>query len=221
MVDAVWWGERKEGTSWCSVVARDPKRKEDLWWSHVDTETTEVYLHCRNDLEALGYTLLSVTGDGFGGIRKASRNIPFQMCLVHMERIVTRGTTLNPDLEAGKVLLALTRSLHWSKKRDFHRRLDQYLYKYRDFLNEKTIHPSGEKHWTHEALRKAVSSLLRFEPYLFTWKGNTNIPKTTNSLEGHFRHIKGITKIHSGLSRENKQRVLDSIFLEGSISPKN
>jgi hypothetical protein len=57
----------------------------------------------REELEALGYIIISVTGDGFGGIRAG---IYFQMCQVHMG-LVIKGTTRNPKLEAGAVLLAL------------------------------------------------------------------------------------------------------------------
>ena len=102
MVDALYFGERKEDTSWCVVCFRDPKKKENLWWSFGKTETTGIYLQGRVYLENLGYTILSVTGDGFGGLRTAFSDIPLQMCHVHMERIVVKGTTRKPILEAGR-----------------------------------------------------------------------------------------------------------------------
>jgi len=34
-------------------------------------------------------------------LRKVFSDIPFQMCLVHMERIVIRKITRNPKLETG------------------------------------------------------------------------------------------------------------------------
>jgi hypothetical protein len=220
VVDATYWGERKEHTSWCSVVARDPIEKENLWWDFEETETTSVYLRCRKELEALGYTILSVTGDGFGGIRQAFSGIPFQMCLVHMERLVVKGTTKNPQLEAGIVLLALTKSLYTTDSTVFNCRLNQYIEKYRTFLNEKTINPiTGEQYWTHAQLRMAVHSLLRFQKWLFTFEQNKNIPSTTNSLEGHFSHIEDIVNVHRGLSREHKEKVLHSIFLASTIAP--
>jgi hypothetical protein len=95
----------------------------------------------REELEALGYIIISVTGDGFGGIRTAFSGIYFQMCQVHMERLVIKGTTRNPKLEAGAVLLALVRNLHDTDSNTFQRRIKQYIEKYRDFLNEKTFNP--------------------------------------------------------------------------------
>ena len=221
IVDAVYWGERTEQTSWCAVVARDPNAKENLWWTFTDRETTSIYRQCRDDLEALGYQVISVTGDGFGGIKQAFASIPYQMCLVHMERIVIRGTTRTPLTEAGQVLLALVRSLYKTKGPTFHWRLNEYFHRYKDFLNEKTRHPvSGEWSFTHEELRRAAHSLLAHMPDLFTFERHSQIPRTTNSLDGHFSHVRDIIEIHRGLGRAQKEKVLTTIFHASSIAPK-
>jgi hypothetical protein len=145
VVDATYMGERRTHTNWCVVVFRDPWKKENLWWRMCESETTAVYLEGRKALEELGYVIRSVTGDGFGGIRQAFSGIPYQMCQVHMERLVIKGTTKNPQTEAGMVLLALVRTLHETTASVFHKRLLQYIQTYRSFLNEKTTHPlSGE-----------------------------------------------------------------------------
>lgn len=221
VADATYFGERKERTSWCSICFRDPKRRENLWWGFFDTETTSAYLVGKRYLENLGYQILGLTGDGFSGLRQAFSGIPFQMCQVHMERLVTQGTTKKPLLEAGQALLALVRLL--PQKIDsqlFKHYLDKYLDKYRDFLNEKTIHPlTGETSFTHEPLRSATLSLVRFLPYLFTYETDKNLPRTTNTLEGHFSHLKDVVKIHRGLKRPQLERVLHSIFLASTIAP--
>ena len=197
-------------------------RKEALWWTFTKTETTSVYRQMRHDLESLGYTIQSVTGDGFGGIRTAFSGIPYQMCQVHMERIVIKGTTRHPILEAGEVLLALVRTLPDTDSHTFHIRLTQYIEQYRDFLNEKTINPeTGEHYWTHRELRRSVFSLVRLQKFLFTYEHDKKIPKTTNSLEGHFRHINEVTAIHCGLSRTHKERILNTILLAGTIAPSD
>ena len=221
LVDATYFGERKEETSWCAIVARDLKQKEDLVWSFCKTETTYEYVLIRQRLEALGYTISSVTADGFSGIKQAFHGVPYQMCHVHMERLVIRGTTRKPQTEAGQVLLSLTRTLHQNtKKKTFENRLNLYIKTYRTFLNEKTIHPfSGENSWTHEGVRQAFFCLQRHDPYLFTYKHNIHIPRTTNSLEGHFTHVKKLLSVHSGLSKQNKQKLLHTIFLASTISP--
>jgi len=207
-------------TDWCLIVFRCPRSKENLWWKFCNTETTSAYREGKEHLESLGYTILSVTGDGFGGIRQAFSGIPFQMCHVHMERLVIKGTAKNPQTDAGQVLLALVRTLKETDQKTFQMRLRQYVEMYRDFLNEKTIHPiSGEYSYTHEGVVNALKSIIKFETYLFTYKKDKKIHRTTNSLEGHFSHIKDVLEIHRGLSREHRQRVLHSILLASSIAP--
>lgn len=221
IVDGTYFGERKEGKSWCAVVARDPYGRENLLWSFEEMETTLAYVWLREALETLEYTILSVTGDGFPGIKSAFHGVPFQMCHVHMERLVIRGTTRNPHTEAGQVLLALVRTLHQhTNSHLFHTRLKAYVEQYQAFLNEKTTHPlSGAQSWTHEDLRRAVNGLMRHEKYLFTYEHDKQIPKTTNSLEGHFRHAKKLLHIHHGTSRRNTQRMLHSVFLASTTAP--
>ena len=220
MVDATYFGLRKDDTAWCVVVFRDPKKKENLWWKFSNQETKLLYLEGKLYLEDLNYKILSVTGDGFSGIKQAFLGIPYQMCHTHMKRLVVRGTTNNPKLEAGQVLLALVKTLHKTDKETFHRRFLSYYLKYTNFLNEKTINPeTGLMDYTHRELRKASLSLMDFIPYLFTYEKDKRIPNTSNSLEGHFSHIKDVVGIHKGLSKEMKQKVLHTILLASSIAP--
>lgn len=219
-LDATYFGERKEGKSWCVLVARDPKRKENLVWQFTQTETTLGYALLREELEDLGYQIRSVTGDGFSGIRSAFHSIPFQMCQVHMERLVIEGTTRNPLTEAGQVLLALTRSLPRTHSHLFTKRLQEFRERYALFLSEKTIHPvTGEWSYTHEGVRSAYLSLERLRRYLFTYEHDKRIPKTTNSLEGHFRHLKRHLGAHGGLTRKNQQNILAAILQASSVAP--
>ena len=220
IADALYFGERTEDTSWCAVCFRDPKRKENLWWSFGKTETTSIYLQGRAYLENLGYTILSVTGDGFGCLRAAFSGIPLQMCQVHMERLVIHGTTRKPILEAGIALLALIKTLHYTDGNTFKNYFKKYVSKYQSFLNEKTINSeTGRSEFTHKPLHDAVFSLMRFLPDLFTFEQNKNIPRTTNSLEGHFSHIRDIVGVHRGLTRSHLEKVLNSIFLASTIAP--
>jgi hypothetical protein len=193
-----------------------------LWWTFSDTETERAYREGREYLEYFGYTILSVTGDGFGGLRSAFSGIPFQMCLVHMERIVIRGTTRKPKLIQGQVLLALIKSIYTTTEGVFRGRLEQYIETYRDFLNEKAqSQQTGESWYVHDDLRKAVFSLQRFLPYLFTYTKDKNIPSTTNSLEGHSSHLRDVVNIHRGASKELKRKIIHTILLASTIAPKD
>jgi len=221
VVDAIWFGKRNTKDNFCIIVFRDPKRKENLYWSVEDSETKLAYLKGRKYLESLGYEILSVTGDGFSGIRQAFKGIPYQMCQIHMESIVKKGTTSNPQTEAGKVLLALSKTLHYTDSNTFFRRLKKFKLKYYDFLNEKTYTP-GKSKWfyTHRGVRSAWKSLEYFSEYLFVFEKNPKeFNKNTNSIEGHFGHIRDYLNIHRGMKKKLKIKFLFIIFLASSVSP--
>lgn len=204
------------------IVFRDSITKENLWWTFTDTETTSVYLQGKYFLEEKGYIILSVTGDGFSAIRQAFLGISYQMCLVHMERIVIRGTTRNPLLLQGKVLLALTRSLFETDRETFTSRLNEYTFMYRDFLNERGISElTGRPWYIHESLRSSYISIKNFLPYLFTYEKDIDTPTTTNSIEGHFAHIRDVVNIHRGASRTLKEKIIHTILLASTIAPNN
>lgn len=222
VVDATYFRKKKNSEPWCAVVFRDPLKKENLWFGFGDVENHDLYREGRRHLESLGYIILGVTGDGKACIRKVFEDIPFQMCLVHMERIVVRKITRNPKLEAGIVLLALIKTLGRCSSNIWKDRFKKYIEKYRDFLNEKSINPETRRQdWTHKELHSAVLSVMTFLPYLFTYETTRELSPTTNSLEGHFSHIKDIVRIHRGISTFLLKKVLGSIFLASTIAPKS
>jgi len=220
VVDATYFGKRKEDTSWGVILFRDPFRKENLWWMYVDTERESYYRMGKEYLEKLGYTILSVTCDGFSGNIPVFKGIPLQMCQFHMKQIVVRNVTFKPKTEAGKVLLALAQTLTYTTRETFTERLRRFHVEYASFLNEKTVHPDGSSSYTHEGVRAAYRSLVAWYPYLFVFHTNNLIPNTTNTCDGHFSHVKDIIRIHRGLHKAFKQKVLDAIFLESTIAPK-
>jgi len=106
---------------------------------------------------------------------------------------------------------------------EFKKYLQAYINYHRDFLNEKTIDPVTKKaSFTHGRLRSAVRSLLTNFDNLFTYEKypELKIPTTTNSLEAHFSHIKDISRIHRGLKRKMKEKLVETILLNSSIVKK-
>ncbi len=221
VVDATYFGKRMNQESWGVILFRDSKEKENLWWKYVDHEHAYDYLEGKEYLEKLGYVIKSVTADGFLGLPRVFTDIPFQMCHFHMKQIVIRNITLRPQTEAGQVLLALIHTLTYTKEEVFKRRIQEFHLRYALFLNEKTIHPDGSSSYTHEGVRSAYMSLVHWFPYLFTYTSNRDIPNTTNTCDGHFSHIKDILRIHRGVSKAFKQKIIDSILLESTIAPKD
>jgi hypothetical protein len=207
--------------SWGVILFRDADQKENLWWKYVDHETKTDYMEGKGFLESLGYTILSVTADGFLGLPTVFQGIPFQMCQFHMKQIVIRAVTLRPKTEAGQVILAIGKTMTNTTEETFKSRIRSFHAAYALFLNEKTRHPDQSWSYTHEGVRKAYVALVHWYPYLFTCHKDKSIPNTTNTCDGHFSHIKDILRIHRGLARLFKQKVLDSIFLESTIAPKN
>lgn len=137
-----------------------------------------------------------------------------------MKCIVIRGTTLRPKTEAGQVLLALIRTLTYTTKAEFTERLRNFHVKYAAFLNEKTWHPEGGWSYTHDGVRRAYFSVVHWFEHLFTFLADRRIPNTTNTCDGHFSHVKDVVRIHRGLHKALKQKVIDAIFLESTIAPK-
>lgn len=220
VVDATYFGTRIDKTAWGVILFRDSDRKENLWWKYVDHETADYYKEGKEFLERLGYSILSVTSDGFLGLPRVFEGIPFQMCQFHMKQIVVRNVTMRPVTEAGKVLLALSKTLTQTTQEEFDRRLLAFHIRYYAFISERTTHPDGSKSWTHEGVRRAFMSLVHWREYLFTYLKHSGMPNTTNTCDGHFSHVKDIVGIHRGLCRSFKQKVLDAIFLESTVAPK-
>ena len=117
-------------------------------------------------------------------------------------------------------MLALTQTLTYTSKELFKDRIQQFHVHYASFLNEKTYHPEGGWSYTHDGVRHAYTSVVKWFDYLFVYHSDRGIPNTTNTCDGHFSHIKDIVRIHRGLSKVFKQKVLDAIFLESTIAPK-
>ena len=219
IVDATYFGTKEIGM-WGVLVFRDWTSKENLWWRFIDEEKIYYYQEGKEYLLSLGYTIVSVTCDGFSGLPQLFFPIPVQFCHFHQAQIVRRYTTLNPKIIAGHELLDLVKSLTITSEKIFEHRLNIFIDKYRSFLNEKTTNSlTGESFFTHPRLRSAVRSLQLHLYMLFTFERypTLDIPTTTNSLESHFSHIKDVVRIHRGLSVALKQKMIHTILLNSSI----
>jgi hypothetical protein len=222
VVDATFFGKRNP-KQWGVIVFRDWNKKENLWWKFVDEETVSAYVEGKDFIEAQGYRILSVTCDGFRGLTNVFKGIPVQFCHFHQKQIIQRYVTRNPRLEAGKDLLEIVKTLPIANEKETTIFLKKYLSRYKNFLNEKTTDPlTGRWSFTHKRLRSAIKSLTVNLPYLFTYRQypKLNIPTTTNTLESHFSHLKDILRIHRGLSRKMKEKVIHTVFLNSSIVKK-
>jgi hypothetical protein len=219
VVDCTFFG-KKETKQWGVTVFRDALKKENLWWKFIDEEKLTHYTEGRLFLASKGYEIISVTCDGFRGLIHTFKTYPVQFCHFHQKQIMRRYVTKNPRLEAGIDLKEIVEMLGEIPENEFKQYLAAYVNHHRDFLNEKTTDPlTGRENFTHQRLLSAIRSLHTNLQYLFTYQKypHLKIPTTTNTLESHFSHIKDIIRIHRGLKRDTKEKVIESILLNSSI----
>ena len=213
-VDATFFG------SFGVIVFRDQKNKENLWWSFCAEEWTLYYERGKSILLNLGYTFTSVTADGLPGLQAVFSGIPFQYCHFHAKKNITKYLTKRPKTDAGVALLKLMNTIHLHTHQAFVAALIRWRDRYQTFLNEKTYHPGGTWSYTHARLKSALRSMSRMIPFLFTYQHEKDnfIPRTTNTLEGHFRHIKIRVNVHCGLSSLRKKKVIETLILNSSAT---
>lgn len=168
VVDTTYFGKRKDGTSWGTMLFRDADTKENLWWQFVERETLGGYTQGKIELERLGYTISSVTADGFRGLPQVFKGIPFQACQFHIKHRCESLLTQNPQTEAGRILLLLVQSLPVSNSHDFRNRLRLFHGKYNTFISQRTIYTNGDSGLTHEGVHHAFYTLGNAMNYLFT-----------------------------------------------------
>ncbi len=190
---------------------------EILLWKHIETEKAEDYKHLLFQLLSLGYTINSVTVDGKKGLYKVFEGYPIQMCHFHQKRTTRRYLTNKPKLEASQDLKKITSKLKSSDEERFRKALDIWYYKYKDFIDETTINnETGKVFFSHQRTRSAYRSLLSNLPYLFTHKNHKklSIHNTTNLIEGGvFSPLKIFIKIHRGLSKSLKLKIVDEYLV--------
>ena len=196
-------------------MARDPHRKENVYWSEIERETLDEYKYARDTLESQGFVIKAVVADGKPGLKHLYEETPIQMCHFHQKLIITRYLTRRPKLEAGKELRELSFRLGDLCEESFALELEAWHVKWHEFLNERTVNPETNKRpFTHRRLRSAYRSLKTNVPYLFTYRKHPelNIPNTTNGLEGFFAYLKELVRVHRGAKTDLKLKTIESIL---------
>lgn len=208
--DTTFWGQ-----SYGVCVFRIPEEKENIWWQEVERELMAHYHYGRKILEDRGWTFLAAVVDGRRGLNTVFKDIPVQICHFHQMKTVTKYLTKRPETLAGQELRAIMLQLPQSNEKAFTKLLDDWKKDWSDFITEKT-HVSGTKHWyyTHKKVRGAYMSLERNLPCLFTYLKypELNIPNTTNSLDGSFSHLKAKLRVHRGMRKDRRYKMISEIL---------
>lgn len=175
------------------------------------------YYYGRKILEDKGWVFTAVVVDGRRGMTTVFKDIPVQVCQFHQMKNVTKYLTRRPETEAGKELRSIMLQLPHSNEKEFTKLLLDWKKIWNEYITEKT-YITGTKHWyhTHKKVRSAYFSLERNLPYLFTYQKypELNIPNTTNSLDGSFVHLKDKVKIHHGLRKDRRYKMIQEILDE-------
>ena len=208
--DTTFWG-RNYGV----CVFRSWNLKRNIWWNEVPGEKVAHYYYGRKILEERGWIFSAAVVDGRRGLATVFRDIPVQICHFHQMKNVTKYLTRRPETLAGQEMRSIMLALPRSNEKEFKKFLSDWHRKWKDFINEKTK-VLGTKHWyyTRKKVRSAYKSLETNLPFLFTYQKypELNIPNTTNSLDGSFAHLKDMLRIHRGLKKDRKLKMIDEIL---------
>ena len=212
-LDTTYWG-RNFGL----MVIKDVLRNKVLWHKYVRNETIAQYIEGVSWLQSQGFKIYGAVIDGMRGLAQALYPIPVQMCQFHQILITRRYLTQDPDLEASIVLLDLVKSITRMDKESFVGAFNEWYEKYKDVLNER-VHDKRIKRYAppymRPKLRSAYLSLRRNMSLLWTFYDHpeTGLPNTNNAIEGLFSDIKSKLRVHRGVSKENRKKLLDEYIM--------
>lgn len=180
----------------------------------------EHYIEIKEDLEnllQLGVQIESVTCDGHKAVLKAIKTVlpgtTLQRCLVHIQRDCRIWLTSNPKSFAGYDLKRITSKLHTITSQyqlnNWLLELHNWHEVHKDYINEKSYNLETGRYWfRHKMVRRSFMTIKRALPNMFHYLDNPKIPKSTNSIESFFGHLKGHLNIHRGLSYKHRKQYL-------------
>lgn len=208
-MDTTYWG-RNFGL----MVIKDALRNKILCRKYVRYETIKDYLEGVEWLKFQGFRIYGVIIDGMRGLAQALHPIPVQMCQFHQIMIVRRYLTQDPDIRASIELLSLIKEITRMDKESFIGAFDKWYERNKDTLNERVIDKRIRRKtppYMRPRLRSAYLSIKRNMQFLWTFYDypETGLPNTNNALEGVFSDIKSKTRVHRGISRDNRKKLLD------------
>lgn len=212
-MDTTYWG-RDFGL----MVIKDALRGNILWRKYVTHETIADYIEGVRWLEKHRFKIYGVVIDGMKGLAKALFPYPVQLCQFHQMLIVRRYITQDPEIEASAALLELVNSITRMDKESFVGVFNEWYDKYKDIVNERVQDRRIKKKtppYMRPRLRSAYLSVKRNMPLPWTFYDHpeTGLPNTNNALEGLFSDLKTKVRVHSGLSRDNRRKLLDEYIL--------
>ena len=211
-MDTTYWG-RNFGL----MVIKDVLRKKILWRKYVTHETIADYLEGVRWLRSQGFKIYGAVIDGMRGLAQALP-FPVQLCQFHQMLIVRRYLTQEPDLDASRELLELVNRITKTDKESFVGMFKEWYERNKDVVNERS-HDRRIKRKTppymRPRLRSAYLSIKRNMPLLWTFYDHPELglPNTNNGLEGVFSDLKTKLRVHSGIKKEQRKKLIDEYLM--------
>ena len=208
-MDTTYWGR-----GFGLMVIKDALRNRILWRKYVPHETVADYMEGIGWLKSHHFRIYGVVVDGMKGLIKALGPYPVQLCQFHQMMTIRQYLTQDPEIEASRELLRLANQITKMDKESFIGALDEWYQTYKDVLNERVQDRRIKRKtppFMRPRLRSAYLSLRRNMPWLWTFYDHPNLglPNTNNGLEGVFSDIKSKVRVHSGITREHRKKLLD------------
>lgn len=211
-MDTTYWG-RNFGL----MVIKDVLRKKILWRKYVTHETIADYMEGVSWLRAQGFKIYGAVIDGMRGLAQALP-FPVQLCQFHQMLIVRRYLTQEPDLDASRELLELVNQITKTDKESFVGMFEEWYERNKEVVNERSHDrriKSKTPPYMRPRLRSAYLSIKRNMPLLWTFydRCELGLPNTNNGLEGIFSDLKTKLRVHSGIKKEQRKKLIDEYLM--------
>ncbi|MBA3065765.1 hypothetical protein FP828_04675 [bacterium] len=159
-------------------------------------------------LKAKGLSPLSCTTDGnpqsIKVIKRVWPNIITQRCVVHIQRQGLMWCRVNPKTSSARKLreIFVKATKIWTKedRNMFLKSVADWEDKYGQLITHKP-----EKGKVFSDIKRARSMLLKALPDMFHYINNSDIPSTTNGIEGYFSRLKRNYRGHRGLAKTKRR----------------
>lgn len=194
MIDGYWLPKSKYWPKKILLVYYAYMTQKVIWFSIRDGEKKEYIVEDLRFLrDHMGYKdIISCTADGWVGIATAFKQVypgsALQRCLVHIQRQIKNYISMNPKSQAGRDLRQLMVYDTLSDPFIFPGLWIDWKNKHQDYINEKTIKPSGWWRYTHTKLKKAIAHINNALPDMFQSHhlSDPDIARSSNQLEWYF-----------------------------------
>ncbi len=193
----------------CLVLYRDVNIRMTIFYRLTDGEHLRELKEDLQNIKNTGIEIESVTCDGAANILRAVREVCpeaiLQRCTVHIAHEIEAWITRKPQTQAARELLELVRYLGRIATHEeallWMRAFIDWYSQFEEFINEKSMDEETGRWWfTHKMLHRSATHIKRAMPDMFSYTRHPNVPKSSNSIESFFGHLKDHLRLHRGLS---------------------